>query len=543
MKALHLMIRFSLLVALFLVACGGQEEEPTPTSPPATVATAAPATLPPEEPTEEPTEEPAPTAEPSNAVTSLDQVQSAVVQIVAQGSFIDPEFGMQLNAAGSGSGFIIDESGIAVTNNHVVTGAALLRVYVAGEDEPRNARILGVSECSDLAVIDIDGDDFPYLEWYGGEIRVGLDVYAAGFPLGDPEFTLTRGIISKASADGETNWASVDNVLEHDATINPGNSGGPLIDADGRVVGVNYAGASSTNQYFAIGRDEALPILEQLRAGQDVTSIGVNGEAVSDGEGLSGIWVASVKSGSVADEAGVREGDIITMLEGLLLATDGTMSDYCDILRTHDASDVMDIQVLRYSTEEMLEGQLSGRKLEQTFSFAQTFEEEVADEPVGTGGEATYDSYVMITDDTGALSVEVPATWSDTNGSAWTSDNEEIGVAVSASTNLDDFWGTWTTPGVFFGASTNLDLTEEELLDGFDYSDSCTYEGRDAYEDPLYTGYYDIWSSCAGTDSLYIVLAAVPESRSFLILVTVQVVSDADLDALDHILNSFIVSE
>ncbi len=370
-----------------------------------------------------------------------------------------------------------------------------------------------------------------------------MDVYAAGFPLGDPEFTLTRGIISKARADGETSWASVDNVLEHDATINPGNSGGPLIDANGQVVGVNYAGASSTNQYFAIGRNEALPVLEQLRAGQDVTSIGVNGEAVSDGDSLSGIWVASVKSGSVADVAGVREGDIITMLEGLLLATDGTMSDYCDILRTHNADDVMDIQVLRYATEEMLEGQLSGRELEPTFSFAQTFEEEVADEPATAGGETTYNSYVTVTDDTGTLSVEVPADWVDTNGTAWTSDDEEIGVAVSASPNLDDFWSTWTTPGVFFGASTTLELTEEELLDSFDYSDSCTYGGRDVYEDPLYTGYYDIWATCDGTDSLYIVLAAVPESRSFLILVTVQVVTDADLDALDNILNTFIVAE
>ena len=74
-----------------------------------------------------------------------------MVQIVAEGSFIDPEFGLQLNAAGSGTGFIIDESGIAVTNNHVVTGAAFLQVYIQGDSQPRNARVLGVSECSDLA--------------------------------------------------------------------------------------------------------------------------------------------------------------------------------------------------------------------------------------------------------------------------------------------------------------------------------------------------------------------------------------------------------
>ena len=74
---------------------------------------------------------------------------------------------------------------------------------------------------------------------------------------GEPQFTLTRGIVSKEEADGETYWASVDYVVEHDATINPGNSGGPLLDADGRVVGINYS-SRSTDQYYAIGRDLAV---------------------------------------------------------------------------------------------------------------------------------------------------------------------------------------------------------------------------------------------------------------------------------------------
>lgn len=483
----------------------------------------------------DPTPEP---VEPSGpqGVNNLQDVQSAVVQIVARGTFVDPEVGLLLNAAGSGSGFIIDESGIVVTNNHVVTGAATLEVYLAGEDRPRNARILGVSECSDLAVIDIEGEGFPFLEWYDGSINVGLDVYAAGFPLGDPEFTLTRGIVSKANAGGDTSWASIDRVLEHDATINPGNSGGPLVDPNGKIVGVNYAGLSSTNQYYAIARDEALQVVERLRNGEDVNSIGINGTAVSDGESIFGIWVSSVKSGSPADNARIEAGDVIISIEDLVLSTDGTMADYCDILRTRSPQDTMDVQVLRFATGEVLEGQLNGRPLEQTVVFGRELEGEVEAAPTGS----TY-TYTPVTDDSGLLIVEVPTAWAETNGSAWTSDGEEIGVAVSAAPDLEGFNTTWSTPGVFFGASAQLNTTTTELLDGFSYSESCDYDGRYDYEDPLYTGLYDVWANCGPDGTLYLILAAEPEDASFVILVAVQIVTEMDLDALDRILNTFIV--
>src|SRR5690606_326973 len=159
-----------------------------------------------------------------------------------------------------------------------------------------------------------------------------------------PEFTLTRGIVSKARADGETPWSSVDSVIEYDATTNPGNSGGPVVDNEARVLAVHYAGNSSTRQAYGIGSDLAAGVVERLRQGEDVHSIGINGIAVNNGEGLSGIWVSSVKSGSAADVAGIRGGDILTALEGFILGTDGTMSDYCDILRSHLPSDTLNVQ-------------------------------------------------------------------------------------------------------------------------------------------------------------------------------------------------------
>ncbi len=306
----------------------------------------------------------------SNAVSSLDAVKTATVQIEAQGTFVDPAEGLLVNVAGRGTGFIIDPSGIAVTNNHVVAGAALLKVWVGGESTPRNARVLGLSECSDLAVIDIDGDGYPFLDWYTGPVTTGLEVYSAGFPLGEPEFNLTKGIISKENANGNTSWASVERVYGHDATINPGNSGGPLINGAGQVVGVNFSFRSSANQYFAIGREVAQSVIAQLRDGKDVNSIGVNGVAVATEDGsLSGIWVSSVKSGSLADKAGIKPGDIIYQLEGLVLATDGTMKDYCDVLRSHSPTDTLSMSVIRYGTGELLEGQLNGRELSVTGSF------------------------------------------------------------------------------------------------------------------------------------------------------------------------------
>jgi len=155
----------------------------------------------------------------SGAVANLDDLERAVVHIETEGTYREPSEGLKVDAEGSRTGFIIDPAGIAVTNNHVVAGANLLRVWISGETEPRSAVVLGTAECSDLAVIDIDGDGFKYLDWYEQEIKAGLDVYTAGFPISGAGigYTLTKGIVSKPQ--GSVNWtvASVDNIIEHTA--------------------------------------------------------------------------------------------------------------------------------------------------------------------------------------------------------------------------------------------------------------------------------------------------------------------------------------
>lgn len=486
-----------------------------------------------------------PSAAATSAVTGITGVKLATIQIEAKGSFVDPAVGQVLNAPGRGSGFILDASGLAVTNNHVVTGAALLQVWVGGEREPRNAKVVAVSECSDLAVIDIEGDGYPVLGWYEGDLTPGLDVYAAGFPLGDPEYTLTRGIISKARAGGDTSWASVDAVIEHDAQINPGNSGGPLVDAAGRVVGINYAG-NDANQSFAVSRDEARKVLDELLVGRNVTSLGINGEAIDDGQGLTGIWVSSVESGSPADTAQIRGGDVITKLAGLVMATDGTMADYCDILRSHDPTDVLDVEVVRFSSSEVLEGQLNGRPVELSFSFAQEYGGDTGSTGAGTGSEPAYADYKTVTDDSKAIAMDVPSQWDDVSGIAWTRDKVQVGVSILASPNIEGWYDSWSVPGAFFGASRDLaaSLTPAQYLasDVQDFSDDCTDGGLKDYEDPLYSGAYHLWTECGADDAVFIDLAVTPSDGALLLVVQITAVERQDLDALDRILDTFQVT-
>ncbi len=539
------------LVVSISLACGpAPTQAPVPTQAERTQPTAAP-----DQPTEPPAVEPTKAPQvPTGLVTDLKGLKTATIQIEAQGSFVDPQVGNVFNGAGRGSGFIIDPSGIAVTNNHVVTGAALLKVWIGGDtSKSYNARVLGVSECSDLAVIDIEGDGYPYLDWYKENPSVGLEVFAAGFPLGDPEYTMTTGIISKEKADGNTSWASVKDVLEHTSTINPGNSGGPLVDENAAIVGINYAGIGSTNQYFAISDEAAKPVINELRSGKDVDSIGINGEAVMSEDGsLYGIWVSSVKSGSPADKTGIKGGDIILAIENLYLAEDGTMSAYCDILRTHNPTDVLAVKVLRFDTSEILEGQLNGRLMEATVSFANQLGGETTTDTTGTTSD-TYVDYVTISDDTGSIEMEVPAEWSDLNTAVWTSDWGGApfdSPSISASANLDAYFNGFSEPGVFFAASKELGALGGyvELLDGVKgwYENDCTFSKRVDYgegdwADPWYEGKFDLWENCGPDDTIVLILAARPKADpgAYLLLLEMKIVYDRDLDALDRILQTF----
>lgn len=473
--------------------------------------------------------------------TGLDAVQAATIQIVAQGSFRDPEIGFA-NGSGAGSGFIISPDGYAVTNNHVVAGAATLEVRIGGDTSTSyNATIVGVSECNDLALIDINAPgELPYLEWFDGQIEPGLDVYAAGFPLGDPEFTLTRGIVAKARAGGDlTGTSSIDHTIEHDANIQPGNSGGPLVTPEGQVVGVNYAGgamATTTEQFFAIASDLAQAAVDQLRNG-DFEALGINGWAVYDeGLDISGIWVAGVTPGTPASQAELLPGDIITSMNGLPMGVDGTFKDYCDVIRTAGDRPIA-VEALRYDTSEYLRGEINGDKpLEVSFSFADEVTGEVSTEDDGT---ETYSDYELVTDDLGRIIMEVPVEWSDRDTTPWLPGDGAQYPYIAASTDLNSFFESYTDPGVVFtllGPTSDLDA---ELARWSGIGDQCTDLGITDYSDPVFTGKYQVFDACAGTDTAIVNLVAQPADGSYTAVIQLQATSTTDFEALDRIFATF----
>ena len=492
-------------------------------------------------------EEPEPV---SVSVANLEDVQGAVIQIQAEGTFVDPQIGTYMNA-GKGSGFIIDPTGLAVTNNHVVTGAALLKVWVGGDTtRTYNAKVLGVSECSDLALIDIDGEGFPYLEWYDQPVKVGLDVYAVGFPLGEPEYTLTKGIISKESASGVTDWASISTVIMHDATINPGNSGGPLVTKDGKVVGVNYRARMDQDQYFAIGSGVAVPIIETLKTGNDVDSIGINGVTVlSDDGSISGVWVSSVRAGSPSDKTGIKGGDIVLKLQGFPLGMDGTMGEYCNIIRTHNPTDTMDVEVLRFATYEVLEGQLNGNALAQAYYFGENGETETdKDTDIPTTGD-----YVGISDYYDALYVEVPSWYVEYDDSMWEStwgDRDFKAASLIIAPNLDSYYNYYDAPGVHLAASRDWGNIGgyRQLLDAARttwFEEDCKFDERFDYEDIYFEGELEVWNCTQGAETWILAARPISDPTGYLVLMQVQTVLKYDPEYIDlqQMLDTFNVSK
>lgn len=275
---------------------------------------------------------------------------------------------------GTGSGFVLDAEGRIMTNNHVVAGAAdgdKIRVVFAG-GKRQTAKLVGRSPSYDIAVIKVSPSSAlkPMAVGNSDQTEVGQPVVAIGSPLGLPG-TVTQGIVSardrpvvvggNASADAPSAYI---NAIQTDAPINPGNSGGPLVDAEARVIGVNSAiltMGSGQSQNGNIGIGFAIPFNQARAVGDQLVKKGkatypVLGANVRTASG--GVQVTSVEDSGPARKAGLREGDLITKIDGDSVAE---MDELIVAIRTRRPGEVVALDYTRNSSKKQVKVTLGSR--------------------------------------------------------------------------------------------------------------------------------------------------------------------------------------
>jgi len=233
-----------------------------------------------------------------------------------------------------GSGVIVDKRGYILTNNHVVEQATKIQVQLNGDTTKYTAKVVGVDEDTDLAVIKIDvGKELPFAKLGNSDgVQVGDWVLAIGSPFG-LNATVTAGIISAKDRGGI--GRQFQRFLQTDAAINPGNSGGPLVDMAGQVIGINTAIITGGRGYegvgFAMPSSTALNVYDQLVSSGRVTrgSIGVSFQEELGTNQITlkslgapyGVVIQGVEPGSPAEKAGLKGGDVITSINGTPVKT------------------------------------------------------------------------------------------------------------------------------------------------------------------------------------------------------------------------------
>ncbi|UGS37486.1 S1C family serine protease [Capillimicrobium parvum] len=296
-------------------------------------------------------------------------------QVVAQ-SQSPFGFGQPQQGEATGSGFVIDSAGDILTNAHVVDGAVKITVQF-DNDKTVDARVVGKDTDNDIALLRVEPDGIdlhPLRLGSAKSVQVGDPVLAIGNPYG-LDRTLTTGVISALQRQIQApNGFAIRDVLQTDAAINPGNSGGPLLDAAGRVIGINSqiatggSGGGNVGIGFAVPIDTAEQVLPALKRGEPVKRayLGISTRTIDgslDGAGLpvrQGALIQTVERGSSADKAGLKAGaisaqlatgesvqlggDIITQIDGRRIVTS---DDVAAIVSSKKPGDRIKVTFLR----------------------------------------------------------------------------------------------------------------------------------------------------------------------------------------------------
>ena len=289
----------------------------------------------------------------------------------------------------TGSGFVIDDEGHILTNAHVVNAATQVQVTFS-DKSTRPAKIVGKDDGTDLALLKVDPDELDLTPLELGDsdqVQVGDPTIAIGNPFGFDR-TLTTGVVSAlqrrlAAPDGY----AIENVIQTDAAINPGNSGGPLIDAAGRVIGINSQIATGDNGNGSVGIGFAVPvntakkIVEQLKSDGRVERAWIGLEFREIDASLAplklsakkGMLVEQVVSQGPAHQAGIRGGDNIAQINGeqvylggdVLISIDGKplvkSEDVRAIIESKSPGDTVTVEFLRGDEKQTVEVELGDR--------------------------------------------------------------------------------------------------------------------------------------------------------------------------------------
>jgi len=233
---------------------------------------------------------------------------------------------------GSGSGVIIREDGYIVTNNHVVDGATNIKVTLNNNEE-YEATVVGTDPATDVAIIKVEASGLPTIEMGDSDaLRLGEWVLAIGSPLSyNLRSTITAGIVSAKgrSMPSSSNEFKIESFIQTDAAVNPGNSGGALVNKEGKLVGINTAIVSQSGGYegysFAVPVNIVKRVVEDLldfgavkrpRLGISMRAIDQKTQRELKLSSMNGVYINEVLSGSSADEAGLKAGDVLIAIDG-----------------------------------------------------------------------------------------------------------------------------------------------------------------------------------------------------------------------------------
>ncbi len=289
-----------------------------------------------------------------NVVEVIDKVTKSVVNVNTLRVFHD-FFYRVVPVKGMGSGFIFDEKGYILTNNHVIEGAERIVVTLT-DGRVLEGKLLGTCRSSDAAVIKIDADNLVAADLGDSDkLKVGQRVFAIGNPFGlagGP--TVTAGVISALNRTIHSEEGSFRNLVQTDAAINPGNSGGPLIDTQGRVIAINTAIIP-----FAQGIGFAIPVNAAKECSRDIILhgasmrpwLGITGlnitKEVADHYELPverGVLIANVEPDSPAGRSGIGRGDIILEFDNKRV---DSIEDLQGILQGKKPSDRAELTIVR----------------------------------------------------------------------------------------------------------------------------------------------------------------------------------------------------